>query len=230
MMIQASHVASGFVGAVMMGGLFLAAGATRSPTIPSVIDVQRINVREPDGTLRMVLSGAALEPGIIVAGHEQPHPGRRSAGILFYNNEGTENGGLIFDGKQDSDGTRHSNGSLTFDRYKQDQVVQLVGSEDGHDRYAGLFVNDHPDAAMDFAAIERARKLPPAEQTAAFRAANVATRRRVFVGRTGDGSSELQMRDPSGKNRLLLKVDAAGQATIAFLDPNGRTLRTIGAR
>ncbi len=231
-MLQAGHMASGFVGAAAMAGLFFLTGATLTPTkaMPSVLDVQRVNVREPDGTLRMVLSGAATEPGIIVAGREQSHPGRRSAGILFYNDEGTENGGLIFDGRQDGDGTRHSGGSLTFDRYKQDQVVQLVAQEDGNDRHAGLVVNDHPDAVMDFGAIERARNLPQPEQAAAFKAAHAATTQRVFVGRTNDGSSEIQLRDKTGANRLILGVDAAGRATIVFLDRSGRTLRTIGAR
>jgi len=229
-MLQTSHMASGFVGAAAMAGLLFLTGATRAPVLPSVIDVQRINVREPDGTLRMVISDAAREPGIIVAGHEQPHPSRRSAGILFYNDEATENGGLIFDGKRDVDGTRHSNGSLTFDRYRQDQVVQLVADEDGDSRHAGLVVNDHPDAAMDFGAIERARKLPQAEQAAAYKAANASTTRRVFVGRTSDGSSEVQLRDGAGTSRLLLKVDAAGQAAIVFLDPSGRTLKTIGVQ
>lgn len=226
-MLSASHMASGFIGAAAMAGIVFLVRAMPIAPPPAVIDVQRINVREPDGTLRMVLSGAALEPGIIVGGREQPHPNRRSAGILFYNDEGTENGGLIFDGKQGRDGKPHSSGSLTFDRYKQDQVVQLTANEDANDRSAGLVVNDHPDAAMDFAAIERAGKLPPDAQAAALRAANVATTRRVFVGRTTDGASEVQLRDATGKNRLVLKVDAVGQAVIVFLDPNGRALRTI---
>ena len=229
-MLSASHMASSFVGAAAMAGIVFLVRAMPIATTPAVIDVQRINVREPDGTLRMVLSGAAREPGIIVGGREQPHPNRRSAGILFYNDEGTENGGLIFDGKQGRDGKPHSSGSLTFDRYRQDQVVQLTANEDANDRSAGLVVNDHPDAAMDFAAIERAGKLPRDAQAAALRAANVATTRRVFVGRTTDGASEVQLRDPTGKNRLVLKVDAAGQAMIVFLDPNGRALRTIFGR
>src|SRR5215469_16069479 len=54
----------------------------------AVVDVQRINVREPDGTLRMVISNTATEPGTVVKGKERPHPNRRSAGILFYNDEG----------------------------------------------------------------------------------------------------------------------------------------------
>jgi hypothetical protein len=40
----------------------------------------------------------------------------------------------------------------------------------------------------------------------------------------------VQLRDGAGTSRLLLKVDAAGQAAIVFLDPSGRTLKTIGAQ
>src|SRR6266480_2590094 len=36
------------------------------------IDVHRINVREPDGTLRMVISNHARLPGVIVRGKENP--------------------------------------------------------------------------------------------------------------------------------------------------------------
>ncbi|MGB7082753.1 MAG: hypothetical protein WBD54_14055, partial [Candidatus Acidiferrales bacterium] len=38
------------------------------------IDVQRINVVEPDGTLRMVISDKTKFPGIIINGKEHTHP------------------------------------------------------------------------------------------------------------------------------------------------------------
>ena len=60
------------------------------------INVERINLVEPDGTLRLVISNKALAPGIIIKGKEHPHPDRKSAGMIFFNDEGTENGGLIF--------------------------------------------------------------------------------------------------------------------------------------
>src|SRR5438105_313228 len=87
----------------LLAGLTLAeaiGGASRAkPAAFDEIDVQRINVRERDGTLRMTISNAGAAPGIIVRGKERPHPGgRQSAGILFFNEEGTENGGLIFGG------------------------------------------------------------------------------------------------------------------------------------
>src|SRR5580698_1055176 len=86
------------------------------------ITVHRINVVEPDGTLRMVISNKADFPGVIIKGKETPHPGRQTAGMLFFNDEGTENGGLIFGGEKDKQGNASSYGHLSFDRYEQDQV------------------------------------------------------------------------------------------------------------
>lgn len=109
------------------------------------LDVQRINVVEPDGTLRMVISNNARFPGAIIRGKEYPHL-RPQAGMLFYNDEGTENGGLVFGGHKDADGRIiDSGGSLTFDKYEQHLMVQLVGAHDSSGRQAGLIVSDRPD-------------------------------------------------------------------------------------
>jgi hypothetical protein len=54
----------------------------------SEIDVQRINVREPDGTLRLVIANHARLPGVIVRGKELPPVDRSYVGLLFYNDEG----------------------------------------------------------------------------------------------------------------------------------------------
>src|SRR5690554_38198 len=107
--------------AVLLTG---AAGAGRASF--EELDVQRLNLREPDGTLRYVLASSARLPGAIIRGREYPHP-RPQAGMLFYNDEETELGGLVFAGGQDEDGVIRSGGSLTFDRYEQDQIVQLLG-------------------------------------------------------------------------------------------------------
>src|SRR5215468_3247463 len=113
------------------------------------IDVQRINVWDPDGTLRMVISDKARFPGLIIRGKEYPHP-RPQAGMLFFNNEGTENGGLIFGGYRDKDGKIiDSGGSLTFDQYEQDQIVQIEGSHDSNGHFAGLTVFDRPDRPIE---------------------------------------------------------------------------------
>ena len=67
------------------------------------IAVKRINIIEPDGTLRMVQSNKAQFPGVIVKAEEHKQD-RPFAGMLFFNDEGTENGGLIFNGSKDGGG------------------------------------------------------------------------------------------------------------------------------
>jgi hypothetical protein len=224
-----SQALGAFAGVLAIGTLSLLTGAAKPAATFQTLDVQRINIREPDGTLRLVISNAALEPGIIIDGHERPHPSRRSAGFLFYNEEGTENGGLIFDGKRDASGTVHSSGSLTFDRYKQDQMVQILGQEDGPERVAGILVNDQPEEPMDFAAIDRVMKLTGEAQKDAEKAAHLGSTRRAFVGRGTDGASEVVLSDADGVRRLRLHVAADGQAAIEFLDKDGKTVRTIDA-
>lgn len=116
--------------------------ARRSETFDQ-ISVHRINVVEPDGTLRMVISNRNKLPGIIVRGKEQPFA-RPQAGMLFYNDEGSENGGLIFSGRKNEKGeVVDSGGSLSFDKYGDNQIVQLAGVDDSTDKFAGLIVSDN---------------------------------------------------------------------------------------
>src|SRR5205085_9417185 len=77
--------------------LLMGAKAHRSQTFDE-IKVHRIDVVEPDGTLRMVISDRDRLPGVIVKGKEFRKVDRPGAGMLFYNNEGSENGGLVFGG------------------------------------------------------------------------------------------------------------------------------------
>ncbi len=51
--------------------------------------------------------------------------------------------------------------------------------------------------------------------------------RRLFAGRDVEGSSLVTLSDPDGKPRLRLQVDKLGQASIVFLDPSGKVVRTI---
>ena len=207
-------------------GLTAAAPASKVGKFDT-IDVGRINIREPNGTLRMTIANSAQAPGFIGGGKEYPRPDRRMAGMLFFDDEGTENGGLIFAGK-DENGKAASGGSLTFDRYHQDQVVQLFGFEDGQERSAGIKVNDQPEGRLDFAGVDRVRTLPEDQhQEAAYKAANVGGTQRLFAGRAVDRSSQLVLRDGMGRKRLVLRVGEDGTASIAFLDAAGRVQRTV---
>jgi hypothetical protein len=67
------------------------------------------------------------------------------SGLIFINDEGTENGGLVFSGSK-SNGKVDGSGHLSFDQYDQDQVVTLEQTEEDGQRAAGLTNADRPDA------------------------------------------------------------------------------------
>ncbi|WP_353892790.1 hypothetical protein PRVXH_002164 [Proteinivorax hydrogeniformans] len=66
------------------------------------IDLERLNIVEKDGTVKMSLFNSKNMPSAIFEG-EDILPGHRqddnNAGIMFYNGNGTECGGLIFGSK-----------------------------------------------------------------------------------------------------------------------------------
>jgi hypothetical protein len=166
------------------------------------INVHRINVREPDGTLRMVISDSAKLPGVIVKGKEQPKVDRPQAGMIFFNDEGSENGGLIFGGKRDADGNVvDSGGSLSFDRYNANQVVQLLGVDDKENSMAGMAVSDSEE--------------------------NGSGHRRIWVGRSADGEARLSLMDAAGNARIQMKVPSKGAPEIEFLDAEGKVIKII---
>ena len=218
---------SGALTAVVIGVMVSGAALGIGPASFTEIDVQRINVREADGTLRMVISNEGSFPGIPVRGGEVPHPSRDGrAGMLFMNDEGTELGGLIFAGKQEN-GVKSSGGSLTFDGYEQDQTIQLLGIQEGRTRISGLMVSDRPDESIDFDLMSRMATMTPEEQEEASKHPSFQGAQRAFVGRNPGGDSTLVLRDAAGKARLVLSVARDGKARIAFMDDKGQVTREV---
>jgi len=187
----------------------------------SEIDVQRINIVEPDGTLRMVISDKSKFPGIIVKGKELPHPDRSTAGMLFFNDEGTENGGLIFGGMKDRNGTVSSYGHLSFDGYEQDQVFTIDAEENGNSKRSGLSVVDDPDWPItDLLTI-------PHSEWQNFMKTHAPPRQRIYLGRTADDSASLTLKDKDGHSCIIIKVNTDGSPVIQFLDAAGKVISQL---
>lgn len=196
------------------------------------ITVHRINVVEPDGTLRMVISNKAQFPGIIIKGRETPHPNRKTAGMLFFNDEGTENGGLIFGGSKDKNGKASSYGHLSFDQYEQDQVFSIDAEQDNGNRTSELRMIDQPDYPIteDLAAAARIESLPADRQRAAWeqlRSQKGHAATRIALARTDDRSVALRLRDQQGRDRLVIRVAADGTPTLQFLDEHGKVTEQL---
>jgi len=203
-------------------------GRAAERSVPSFveIDVQRINVREPDGTLRMTISNSATAPGLIFKGTEHAYPNRRAAGILFFNDEGTENGGLLFGGSKRGQNVG-SGGHLSFDQYEQDQVISLDQTEDHGRRRAGLTFFDRPSTSIPLELVDKLNTPEGSDEFERLAKAGGFGYPRLFIGKTEDRDSTVILRDAKGLPRLKLTVTPVGVASIEFIDAAGRIVRRI---
>ena len=189
------------------------------------LDVERINVIEPDGKLRLVLSNQVRQhPGIMDGVTYDERRGQRPPGLMFFNEKGDEAGGLVFDG-----GTgKGQGGSLTFDKFRGDQTIQLIHEEDEKENYfAGVKMNDQNMPLNDLVNKQKEiSRLPtPEAREAAYRALRdqgLLMTERLRIGRDYDRSSVLKMKDARGKVRIEMKVEADGTPKLSFFDGLGR--------
>ena len=196
------------------------------------LTVQRLNVVDANGTLRFVLSNKdRMHPGVMDGVTiNRPRP---VAGMLFFNDEGDEVGGLTYSGTDDNG--RRANAGIMFDQLKQDQTIGISYGENNGQRSAGLQVWDRSEQPLSdlIRALNAANALAEgAERDAAIKAARAkapAGPRRLFVGKNTDKSATVSLADGQGRPRLVLRVHEDGSSSIEFLDANGKTTQRIPA-
>jgi hypothetical protein len=215
--------------------IVVAAAAFRQASTPKMVEeltLQRLNIVDANGTLRMVLAGKdRMHPGVIDGVTiDRPRP---VAGMLFFNDEGDEVGGLTYTGTA-AGGRGRANAGLMFDQLKQDQTVGISYSENNGRRSAGFEVWDRSDTVRLSELIKKlndANTLPAgAERDAAvanIRATAPPGPRRVFVGKTQDKAATIVLSDAQGKPRLRLVVDADGNPRLEFLDETGKVVERL---
>jgi hypothetical protein len=211
----------------------LAGAAFRQSSIPrqkfDEIDVERINVVEKDGRVRLVIANSARQAATLVDGKVILPNRKRDAGLIFFNDEGDEDGGMTWSGRTEN-GSPRANAGLSFDQYKQDETVTLRYSQSGKDREAGLTIADRPETSIAAAAALNDAKTD--EERARIRqklvdAGAVGSRKRVFAGKDSGGTAKVALSDGTGTPRLVLSVEKDGAAKIEFLDKAGKVTRTI---
>jgi hypothetical protein len=198
------------------------------------ITVHRINVVEPDGTVRMIVSDKTEFPGLFFHGKDMARTDREAAGMIFMNDEGTENGGLIFGGLKDKQGISHGYGHLSFDRYDQDQVINIEQNEDGDQRQSGIAINDVGDYSITpelMAEAQRIKAMPHGQARAdawkTFKTKYSGDANRAYLGRAADQSVGLTLRDGKGRERLRMVVKPDGTPAIELLDENGKVIHQL---
>jgi hypothetical protein len=213
-----------FAATVVAGFLML-----RHPTF-GIITARRINIIEPDGTVRLTISNRADFPGGWIHKKETPRPDRQdAAGMLFMSEEGTEQGGLIWGAGQLPDGTIENHGHLSLDQYEENQIFALDAGQEGKDKFSKITISDQGDYPVDEKrkAEDRIGRLPADKQDDAwseFFAMHKHDVKRLVLGRSPDGSVGLNLHDANGKVRIQLAVQPDGKAALQFLDENGKVV------
>jgi hypothetical protein len=194
------------------------------------IDVERINIVEADGQLRMVISNQARQHPGIMDGKIVERSAPRPPGMIFFNHLGDEMGGLVFG---DNGGDGHF-GSLTFDKVRNDQTIGFRHLESDNGQYhTGLEMWQQPDISgqLMIEQFEAAQsKTDPAEREAALQALvdrHELTSRRLFLGKGRNDISMLALYDIEGRARIRMQVAADGTATLEFLDADGEVVHRI---
>lgn len=194
------------------------------------IDVERINIVEKDGKLKMVISNSERQHPGVVDGKTLAR--KRSAGLLFFNEKGDEVGGLAFEGNL-KDGKGSASALLAFDRFRQDQTVAIQYGESNGRYFAGLRVWDRPETSLGpvierLAEIEKMNGGP--EKTAAMeKLAQMAgpAAERVMVGRDRENAAVVRLSDTKGKPRIKLSVEVGGSPKLEFLDETGKVTYSL---
>lgn len=193
------------------------------------IDVERINIIEKDGTLKMVISNKERQhPGLV--NHKEMKAREREAGLIFFNSMGDECGGLVYDGNDNGSGMVYS-----VDQRNTDQIMQLQYSESaGNDkkRAYGLKLWDRPDnfPLEDLIkAGDSIKKLNNPEASkkafAQLQESGKLGSERFFAGKMANGDVGVFIRDTNGKVRLKVYVDKNNQTHIENLDENGKLVK-----
>ena len=171
---------------------------------------------------------AIMDGKDFLPGHRQKDP---IAGLMFYNGEGDECGGIIFGSKKDELGNYESYASLTFDQYKQDQVVQMHYMDENEQRNYGISIYDKPNKPLPDL-VERTHKIQNSELTdedVERELENIwkGNTPRAFMGKNSNGEVTVQLSDSKGKPRIRMVVDENDIPRMECLDGDGKVTYKI---
>ncbi|MEQ1606181.1 MAG: hypothetical protein ABL999_15070 [Pyrinomonadaceae bacterium] len=202
---------------------------TRSGDKFTEIDVERINVREPNGQLVMVAANSKRMPDPVINGKSWKT--ERPAGLLFFNGLGDENGGLVF-GAVERKGQYGAYQGLSFDKFKQAQTMALVYNDHSGKYRTGLQIWDRPEKPLNeiLTRQEEIAKMPNGEvkttATKKLQEENPSPTR-VYVGKNAEKESEITLYDAAGKARIKMIVAADGTPKLDFLDAAGTVIYSL---
>lgn len=198
------------------------------------ITAERINIVSPAGGTVIAISNKERIAAPAMGGKAYPvavSDGREHmAGMIFFNQEGDEMGGLVFNSFKQANGRIAGIGHLSFDRYGANQVVALQYKENATTVQAGLTLYDRPASGgfgtsldlVEEAQTASPERLAEIKKTLTAMASNGELGvERVFIG-SKDQAAQLLLKDSKGRVRARLLIDAGDEARLEFLDDTGK--------
>jgi hypothetical protein len=195
------------------------------------ITVKRINVIGEDQSLKLVISNKDRQHSGRMNGKDWPKR-ERKAGMIFFNDEGDECGGLIYGGAT-KDGKTNSGMSLTMDQYHEDQVIQILNAEyyeNGKSNIErGISISDFPigsnieERNTKMKELEKIENADERKQKMREWMKQSGSKKRLFIGRTRGNSSGLFLADTNGQPKMMIYIDDKGNPKIETFNEKGES-------
>ena len=191
------------------------------------ITVERINVVESNGDLKLVISNSQRQHSGVINGKALPQRDRQP-GLIFFNAVGDECGGLVYDGNSNEAGL-----VLSVDQFRDDQVMQLRYVEDTESkaRTYGLQFWEYPkensydEREQAFDAIKAiSNKNEQREAILKMKAQGLLSEDRMFIGKKMNSDVGLFINDSTGRPRIRIYVDNENNPKIEILDEVGNII------
>lgn len=191
---------------------FAMSEAKASPALKSAtfdaLTVQRINVVDPNGKTRLVIANGKRFPPGKVRGKTYPRSIHDSAGMVFYDVNGEETGGLATTKLRDEDMA-----NMTFDyTYQPTDGIYIIKREsaDGTRWRAGFGISDRrPYEPGDIKSSQGIQRISLEDE---------------------NQNAQLVISDPQGHPRIRIGVSKAGEPRIEMLGPDSKVVYRAGER
>ena len=220
--------------AAIMTILLLFAFKTNENQKFGTIDVERINIVEADGTVKMIITNVAQFPNGETIINDKPINKNRKkrSGMLYFNEDGLECGGLIYDGAKNENG--HNSGlSLTYDRYDGDQVMQLLTTDEARgderrvrsaltfsDRSANVSREEHNKIFAEIESIKD-KKLRRQKRKEYNAQGLIGGTPRILLGKARGQKNGLFLFGDNGKRKGNFYVDKNNNVKLEVYDDEG---------
>ncbi|MFA7746072.1 hypothetical protein [Salinicoccus roseus] len=181
------------------------------------LDVEKLNIVDSNGKIKMTLFNQENIPPVILDG-QVIMPGHRLddpiSGLMFYNGR-----------EEDEEGNPSMTASLTFDEYRQDQVIQMSYIEEKGQTQYGFSVFDRPNRPLSHIVNEHreieASDMSDEEEETAYRVLYKGNAPRAFMGKSQNGDVSMKLMDSKGKDRIRMVIDEDDEPRMEFLNAHG---------